>query len=181
VSGVHLFVEPQAKGAPVLAAIRGATRSIWIEMYLLTNCDVIYALEDAAHRGVETRVLLEMTPYGGSDVSPHLLSEKLTAAGVTVRPSNPAFTFTHAKTLLVDGSAAYIMTFDTPPHTCGRCSGYARPNAPRWRLTGLPGPTRTASAWQTQKALFLHKQTNTERDMGHSSPLQCRGFLASLL
>jgi phosphatidylserine/phosphatidylglycerophosphate/cardiolipin synthase-like enzyme len=110
VSGVQLFVEPQAKEAPVLTAIRGATHSIWIEMYLFTNLDVIYALEDAAHRGVETRVLLEMNPYGGGDVSPRLLSEKLTAAGVAVRPANPAFTFTHAKFMLVDGATAYIMT-----------------------------------------------------------------------
>jgi phosphatidylserine/phosphatidylglycerophosphate/cardiolipin synthase-like enzyme len=62
VSGVHLFFEPEAKETPVLAAIRGATHSIWIEMYLLTNLDVIHALEDAAHRGVETRLLLEMNP-----------------------------------------------------------------------------------------------------------------------
>ena len=109
VSGVQLFVEPQAKEAPVLAALRGATHSIWIEMYLFTNLDVIYALEDAAHRGVETRVLLEMNPYGGGDVSPRLLSEKLTAAGVQVRPANPAFTFTHAKFMLIDSATAYIM------------------------------------------------------------------------
>jgi cardiolipin synthase A/B len=109
VRGVQLFVEPQAKEAPVLAAIRGATHSIWIEMYLFTKLDVVYALEDAAHRGVEIRVLLEMSPYGGGDVSPRLLSEKLTAAGIMVRPANPAFTFTHAKFMLVDGATAYIM------------------------------------------------------------------------
>jgi cardiolipin synthase len=110
VSGVQLFVEPQAKEAPVLTAIRGATHSIWIEMYLITNLDVVYALEHAAHRGVETRVLLEMNPYGGGDVSPRLLSEKLTAAGVAVRQANPAFTLTHAKFMFVDSATAYIMT-----------------------------------------------------------------------
>jgi len=78
-------------------------------MYLFTNTDVVYALEDAAHRGVETRVLLEMNPYGGGDVSPRLLSKKLSAAGVSVRPANPAFTFTHAKFMLIDGATAYIM------------------------------------------------------------------------
>ena len=109
VSGVHLFVEPEAKEAPILAAIRGATRSIWIEMYHFTNLDVIYALEDAAHRGVETRVLLEMNTYSGGDVSPRLLSAKLTAAGVHVRPANSAFTYTHAKFMLIDGATAYIM------------------------------------------------------------------------
>jgi phosphatidylserine/phosphatidylglycerophosphate/cardiolipin synthase-like enzyme len=75
ISGVQFFVEPQAQAAPVLAAIRGATHSIWIEMYLFTNLDVIYALEDAAHRGVDSRVLLEMNPYGDGDVSSRLLSE----------------------------------------------------------------------------------------------------------
>jgi phosphatidylserine/phosphatidylglycerophosphate/cardiolipin synthase-like enzyme len=109
VNGVHLFVEPQVKEAPILSAIRSATRSIWMEIYLLTNTDVIYALEDAAHRGVETRVLLEMNPSGGGDVSPCLLGEELTAAGVSVRPANPTFTFTHAKFMLVDGATAYIM------------------------------------------------------------------------
>jgi cardiolipin synthase len=110
VSGVHLFFEPEPKETPVLAAIRGATHSIWIEMYLLTNLDVIYALEDAAHRGVETRLLLEMNPYGGSDVRPRVLSDELTATGVQVRPANPAFTYTHAKLMLIDGATSYIMT-----------------------------------------------------------------------
>jgi hypothetical protein len=80
-------------------------------MYLLTNTDVIYALEDPAHRGVETRVLLEMNRYRGGDVSPRLLSQKLIAAGVSVRPANPAFTFTQAKSLLIAGATAYSMEY----------------------------------------------------------------------
>jgi cardiolipin synthase len=109
VSGVQLFVEPEARAVPVLAAIRGASHSIWIEMYLLTNLDVIDALEDASRCGVETRILLEMNPYGAGDVSPQILSEKLTAAGVQVRPANPVFTFTHDKLMVFDNATAYIM------------------------------------------------------------------------
>src|SRR5579862_7107305 len=61
---VQVFVEPNAGAQPVLSAIRGATKSVWVEVYLLTDSDVINALEDAANRGVQVRVLLELHPYG---------------------------------------------------------------------------------------------------------------------
>jgi hypothetical protein len=51
-----------------------------------------------------------MNPYGGGAVSPRLLSEKLAAAGASVRPTNPAFTVIHAKVMLSDDATAYIMT-----------------------------------------------------------------------
>jgi hypothetical protein len=41
-NGVDLLVEPPAKEAPVLSAVRSAACSIWIEMYLFTNLDVVY-------------------------------------------------------------------------------------------------------------------------------------------
>src|SRR6266849_10488650 len=36
------------------------------------------------------------------------------------------------------------LTLPTPEG--GGCSGYARPKGPRWRLTGLPGPTARGAA-----------------------------------
>src|SRR6185437_12576206 len=57
--GVQVFVEPAAGEAPILHAIESAQTSVWVEVYLLTDNNVIHALEDAAQRGVEARVLLE--------------------------------------------------------------------------------------------------------------------------
>jgi len=107
---VQVFVEPDAGEAPILHAIQSANRSIWVEIYMLTDHNVIHALEDAALRGVDVRVLLEPHPFGGGDVSAQQVMDELSAAGAQARPSDPAYHFTHEKALVVDGATAYILT-----------------------------------------------------------------------
>lgn len=107
---VSVFVEPQAGARPVLAGIAGANRSIWLEVYLLTDVRVIHALEDAAARGVDVRVLLELAPYGDAGPAPQETLAKLLAAGVQARASDPAYHYTHEKAMVVDGATTYIMT-----------------------------------------------------------------------
>ena len=55
-------------------------------------------------------MLLEAHPFGGGDVQAQQTLEELTVSGVHAQVSNPAFTYTHAKLLLVDGAMAYILT-----------------------------------------------------------------------
>lgn len=108
--GVTVFVEPDAGASPIVHAIKAATRSVWVEVYLLSDSAVIHALEDAAARGLDVRVLLETHPYGdGATAAQHTL-QQLSAAHIAARATNPAFTYTHAKMLLLDGAAAYILT-----------------------------------------------------------------------
>ena len=109
-SNVTVFVEPDAGVTPVLQAIRSASQSVWVEVYLMTDYDIIHALEDAAHRGVDVRVLLEMHPYGGGSVSAAQTQAELSAAGAQVEASDPAFRYTHEKAMIIDGSTAFIMT-----------------------------------------------------------------------
>ncbi len=108
--GVRVYVEPDAGEAPITQAIAGATRSIWVEVYLMSDRTVIRALEDAAARGLDVRVLLELHPFGDGQVSAQRILEELSAAGARARASSPAFTFTHEKALVVDGATAYILT-----------------------------------------------------------------------
>jgi hypothetical protein len=74
--------------------------------------------------------------------------------------------------------------FDTPPHDCGRCSGYAQPSGSRWRLTGPPGPmARAVASWEATSIkpcteLFSHTNEKTERGWAIHPPLKSRGFLA---
>lgn len=105
---VMLSVEPAAGTKPIATAINAAQKSIFLEMYLLTQHTVINALEDAASRGVDVRVMLESAPYGGS--SPNATLDKLNAAGIKARIANPAFEFTHAKMMIIDGNAVIIST-----------------------------------------------------------------------
>ncbi len=107
-SGIGVFVEPDAGEAPILNAIKGATKSIWVEVYLLTDNNVTHALEDAANRGVDVRVLLEPHPFGGVAAQP--LIDALNAAGVKAQASDSVFRYTHEKMLLVDGTTLYILT-----------------------------------------------------------------------
>jgi cardiolipin synthase len=108
--GLQIYVEPDAGDGFLIDAIRQAQKSILLEMYLLTNRKIITALEDAAHRGIDVRVMLEMHPYGGGGISPSNTLDRLAATGVKTKGSNPAFALTHEKGMVIDNQAAYIMT-----------------------------------------------------------------------
>lgn len=110
VRGVSLFVEPGAGARPITSAIDGAIHSVWVEVYLLTDARVITALEAAAHRGVEVRVMLEEHPYGGDVVSPQRTLQTLLTAGIQARFANSVYHFTHAKMLIIDGATLFILT-----------------------------------------------------------------------
>jgi phosphatidylserine/phosphatidylglycerophosphate/cardiolipin synthase-like enzyme len=107
---VKLFIEPQAGESVITSAITDAKKSVWVEMYLLTDKKVISALEDAASHHIDVRVMLEAHPYGFGSVSPTETLDKLQAAGIQTKTTNPAFALTHEKGMVIDGTTAYIMT-----------------------------------------------------------------------
>src|SRR5579864_2295218 len=107
-NGVRVFVEPAAGEQPIINAIDSAQKSVWVEMYLLSDRNVIRALEDAANRSLDVRVMLEPHPFGGSP--PARTIDQLTAAGVKAQETDPAFALTHEKGMIIDGTTAYIMT-----------------------------------------------------------------------
>ena len=107
---VQVWIEPEAGALPVLHAIESANSSIWLEVYILTDTPVIHALEDAANRGVDVRVLLETHPFDGSTTDAQKTLAALSAAGVHARAADTANAYAHAKTMVVDGATAYIMT-----------------------------------------------------------------------
>lgn len=110
VHGVRVIVEPDAGPTPLVDAIRDAQRSVDVEMYLLSNHNIIRALEEDAQSGIAVRVMLEPHPYGSDATSVSKTLDELTAAGVQTRYSDPDFALTHEKGMLIDDSVAYIMT-----------------------------------------------------------------------
>ncbi len=104
--GVQVFVEPDAREQPILDAIAGAKKSVWLEIYLLSDRNVIRGLEEAANRGIDVRVMLEPHPFGGGG-SPARTMDELKAAGAKVEDSNPSFALTHEKGMIVDGTTAF--------------------------------------------------------------------------
>ena len=108
--GVQVFVEPDAGDTVITNAIAGAKKTVLLEMYLLTERKVINALEEAANRGVDVRVMLEQHPYGSGSASPTETLDRLKAAGVNAQSTSPAFALTHEKGMVIDGDTTYIMT-----------------------------------------------------------------------
>jgi cardiolipin synthase len=110
VNGVQVFVEPAAGEQPILNAINNATTSIYVELYLLTDQNVISALEQAAQNGLDVRVMLDPDPYGVGTTGPANTLKALSNAGAQTEDSSPAFTYTHEKGMVIDGKTAYIMS-----------------------------------------------------------------------
>ena len=175
--GIQVFVEPDAGQAPVLHAIQSATTSVWVEVYLLTDRSVVYALEDAASRGVDVRVLLEAHPFGGGDVAAQQLIEELNAAGVRARASDPAYHYTHEKALVIDAATAYILTCNLSKSGLGGSSAAAN------RDYGVidTNPADVAEVAAIFQADWSHESVSISDPRLVVSPLNARRSLEALI
>lgn len=119
------FVEPAAGVAPVVRLIDGARRSVDVEVYLLTERDVLAALERAQARGVSVRVMLEPHPYGGGAGNREAF-DRLAGDRIAVKPTRHRFKYTHEKAIVVDDAVALISTanFTHSAFTHNREYGY---------------------------------------------------------
>src|SRR6266852_3688916 len=122
VQGVQLFVEPDDGEQVITNAIRNAQKSVWLEIYILSDRNVIRTLEEAANRGLDVRVMLEPHPFGGG-TSPSKTLDTLAAAGIKAQYTNPSFSLTHEKGMIIDGMTAYIMTSNFSRSALGGSSG----------------------------------------------------------
>jgi len=96
-----LIFSPHALG-PYLALINSAKSSILISSEEMIEPQVISALEDAAHRGVNVTLLMT-----ASNVEPNV-KQALIASGVHCDLLGSSGLYIHAKTLVVDGETAII-------------------------------------------------------------------------
>ena len=101
-----LIVEPAAGFSPVYGLINGARRSIDVTMYEFADTTAEHDLAAAAKRGVQVHVILDEREKSlNSNTFSFLSSHR-----VKVVWSSSRFTYTHQKTVVIDGSKAVIMT-----------------------------------------------------------------------
>jgi cardiolipin synthase A/B len=122
IQGAQVYIEADDGEQVITNAIRGAQRSIWLEIYILSDRNVIRALAEAANRGLDVRVMLGPHPFGGGS-SPSKTLDTLAAAGAKTQFTNPSFTLTHEKGMIVDGNTAYLMTSNFSRSALGGISG----------------------------------------------------------
>ncbi|GAC1335299.1 MAG: hypothetical protein NVSMB17_18020 [Candidatus Dormibacteria bacterium] len=85
-------------GRAVVAALKGARRSIKLESFVLTDKATLVALEDAARRGVHVQALFDT----GQDLNQAAVA-RLRPAGVQCRFYRSSGEKLHAKTAVLDG------------------------------------------------------------------------------
>jgi phosphatidylserine/phosphatidylglycerophosphate/cardiolipin synthase-like enzyme len=102
----RVFVEPAAGFSPVYSLINGARHSIDVTMYEFADTTAEHDLAAAARRGVLVRVILDNKEHDvNSGAYSYFRSHR-----VKVVWSSSSYTYTHQKTLVIDGSKAVIMT-----------------------------------------------------------------------
>jgi phosphatidylserine/phosphatidylglycerophosphate/cardiolipin synthase-like enzyme len=102
-----LLIEPSDGVRPLIGVIDRTQRSLYVECYILTDRQIIRALERAAAQDVAVRVLLEPHPLG-MGTQPRRVADELAAAGVSVRWTRRAFALTHAKFMVSDDRVTVI-------------------------------------------------------------------------
>ena len=108
-SAVTILVEPNGnKGQELIDAINGATTSVHMTMYLLSNTGVINALLAQHAKGHDVKVMLNTK----SPATNAQAMSQLVGAGVNVVAAPAAFALTHEKCVIIDGQAAWIMTMN---------------------------------------------------------------------
>jgi phosphatidylserine/phosphatidylglycerophosphate/cardiolipin synthase-like enzyme len=106
-----LIVEPDDGVEPVRRFISSAGEQLLIKQFTFTDEELIDAVIERRAAGVDVRVMLNAKRSGGDRANDET-HDRLRAAGVDVQWCNPKFYVTHEKSIVVDGRAALIATFN---------------------------------------------------------------------
>ncbi len=107
----QLIVEPDDGVGPVVEFLRSAQTSLLIKQFTFTEAGLIQAVIDRHTAGVDVRVMLNPARSGGDRANDETFG-RLAEAGVDVAWSSPKFYVTHEKSIVVDGRAALVATFN---------------------------------------------------------------------
>jgi cardiolipin synthase len=106
-----LVVLPDDSARPILAAIAGASRSLFVKMFIFSDPALVSAVLAARRRGVKVCVMLNPARRSG-ETDNEATRVELERGGVDVVDSNPAFQLTHEKSMVVDEAAAFVKSFN---------------------------------------------------------------------
>ena len=121
---LSLIVLPDDSSKPLIDAINGAKSSLRIKMFVFSDPSLLEAVIAARKRGVDVRVMLNPERRDGEKENAEA-RERLKAAAVTVKDSNPCFDVTHEKSMVVDGKTAYIQSLNWEARNLTETRDYA--------------------------------------------------------
>lgn len=109
-----IVATPENADKPLLQAFALAKVSIWIEIYHLSNPNVVIALIEARKKGVEVVVIYDSASLKNTKYSN--IQKQLTDSGVSVFPSSPLFSISHSKSFLIDQKILFVSTMNFITH-----------------------------------------------------------------
>ena len=109
-----LVIMPDDGTTRVLDQISNASSSIDLVMYELSDTAIEKTLIARHDAGIAVRVLLNPGYYGAQTMNAAAF-KALSDAGVPVHYTPASFALTHQKTLVIDNTSAFIMTFNLTP------------------------------------------------------------------
>lgn len=118
-----LITQPDDGVDAVLALLASATRSLHVKQFTLDEHQILEALIHAHKKDVRVRVMLNQHRASGHRFNDESF-EKLRGAGVKVAWANPQFDISHEKSVVVDGKAALIATFNMQRKYFGHTRDY---------------------------------------------------------
>jgi phosphatidylserine/phosphatidylglycerophosphate/cardiolipin synthase-like enzyme len=120
---VKLIVQPHDGVAPLLAAIKGAKKSVEIAIFRCDRKDVEMALQAAVARGVRVTALIAFASRGGEE-SLRQLELRCLDAGLIVARTADDFVRYHAKYILIDRRVLYVLSFNFTRLDIDRSRGF---------------------------------------------------------
>jgi phosphatidylserine/phosphatidylglycerophosphate/cardiolipin synthase-like enzyme len=111
VSIPHLIVEPEDGVEPVRDFINSAEKTLLIKQFTFSEPSLLQAVTDRKEAGAEVRVMLNPKRSGGDRANDETY-DYFKKNGVGIQWANPKFYVTHEKSIVVDGKAALISTFN---------------------------------------------------------------------
>src|SRR4029077_8757556 len=110
-AAMRLLITPRDGAAPILAAIKRATKSIEIVIFRFNRHDIERALHAAVGRGVMVHALIAHTNRGGAGRL-RKLEQRLLGAGATVDRTGDDFIRYHGKFMIVDRTTLLVLGFN---------------------------------------------------------------------
>ena len=119
-----LIILPDDSPRPILDAIRGASKSLRVKMFMLSDARVVRALLQAHKRKVRVRVML--SPHRRNGQAQNDASRRaLKRGGIEVVDTSPAFDVTHEKSMVADGKIALVQSLNWTPRNFKETRDYA--------------------------------------------------------
>jgi phosphatidylserine/phosphatidylglycerophosphate/cardiolipin synthase-like enzyme len=106
-----LIVLPDDSAKPILAAIKGASRTLRVKMFVFSDPGLLEAVIAAKRRRVNVRVMLNPARRSGEHDN-DATRKALELADIDVKDANPAFGLTHEKSMVVDDETAFVKSLN---------------------------------------------------------------------